>query len=59
MGAHSAFVSINVLEHIADDVAALRSARSLVRPGGFVISFVPAFPFATSRYDLEIGHLRR
>lgn len=58
-GSYSAFVSFNVLEHIPDDVAALKVARRMVRPGGNVISFVPAFPFAMSRFDKEIGHVRR
>ncbi len=56
---HSAFVALNVLEHIADDRRALRGAASLVRPGGRVIVFVPAFPFAAGRFDRAIGHHRR
>lgn len=58
-GQHSCFVSFNVLEHIPDDVAALRTARSLVRPGGYIVSFVPAFEFAMSKFDRQIGHVRR
>jgi SAM-dependent methyltransferase len=53
---HSAFVALNVLEHIADAVGALRGAASLVRPGGRVVVLVPAFPFAAGRFDREIGH---
>lgn len=56
---HSAVVALNVLEHIADDVAALRAAARLLRPGGAVVVFVPAFQFAMSRFDREIGHHRR
>jgi SAM-dependent methyltransferase len=58
-GDHSAIVAFNVLEHIEDDVAALRGARALVRPGGAVVMFVPAFGFAMSRFDRAIGHHRR
>ena len=58
-GGYSATVAINVLEHIEDDLAALVGMRSLVRPGGHVILFVPAFPMAMSRFDREVGHFRR
>lgn len=58
-GDHSAALMLNVLEHIADDVAALRSAADLVRPGGAVVIFVPAFNAAMSRFDRLIGHHRR
>jgi len=56
---HSAVVAFNVLEHIEDDVAALVSCRRLVRPDGAVVILVPAFEFAMSAFDREIGHYRR
>ena len=56
---HSAVVACNVLEHIPDDVAALRAFAGLVRPGGAVVVLVPAFPSAMSQFDLAIGHQRR
>jgi len=56
---HSAVVAFNVLEHIEDDAGALRSARKLVRPRGAIVMLVPAFEFATSRFDHDIGHHRR
>jgi SAM-dependent methyltransferase len=56
---HSALVALNVLEHIEDDVRAVATAQRLVRPGGAVVVFVPAFPFAMSRFDRAIGHYRR
>lgn len=58
-GEHSAMVAMNVLEHIEDHVGALRAAHTLLRPGGRVIMFVPAFQFAMSRFDRAIGHYRR
>jgi hypothetical protein len=42
---HSSAVAFNVLEHIEDDVGALRAASGLVRPGGSVVMLVPAFPW--------------
>jgi SAM-dependent methyltransferase len=56
---HSAVVALNVLEHVADDRGALRSAARLVRPGGRIVMFVPAFGFAAGRFDRMIGHYRR
>jgi len=56
---HSAAVSYNVLEHIEDDVAALRTMAGLVRPGGHVIIVVPAFQWAMSPADIVTGHVRR
>jgi SAM-dependent methyltransferase len=56
---HSSYVAFNVLEHIPDHVGALRAAHRLVRPGGHVIMLVPAFPFAMSRFDRTVGHVRR
>lgn len=57
--AFSALVAMNVLEHIEDHVGALRSAHRLLRPGGAVIMFVPAFNFAMSEFDRVVGHYRR
>jgi SAM-dependent methyltransferase len=56
---HSAVVAYNVLEHIPDDVGALRAFAGLLRPGGRVVLVVPAFPSAMSEFDLAIGHQRR
>ena len=58
-GDHSALVAINVLEHIDKDVEALRSSHQLLRPGGAVVTFVPAFEFAMSDFDRKVGHFRR
>jgi hypothetical protein len=56
---HSAAIALNVLEHIEEDVAAVRSAARLLRPGGAVVLVVPAFPSAMSRFDRAVGHFRR
>lgn len=58
-GRYSAVLAVNVLEHVADDRAALRAAQRLLRPGGRVVIYVPAFELAMSRFDREIGHHRR
>jgi len=56
---HTAAIAFNVLEHIPDDVAALRAMGELVESGGTVVLVVPAFPSAMSRFDRAIGHQRR
>jgi 2-polyprenyl-3-methyl-5-hydroxy-6-metoxy-1,4-benzoquinol methylase len=58
-GEYSAAVSYNVLEHIEDDIAALKSMTGLVRPGGHVVTVVPAFQWAMSPADIATGHVRR
>lgn len=62
LGANSEYDSalmVNVLEHIEDDVEALRHMRDAVRPGGHVIVFSPAFEMLYSDFDSSIGHVRR
>jgi len=56
---YSAVVALNVIEHVEDDIAGLRSFAGLLRPGGRVVLVVPAFQFAMSDFDREIGHFRR
>ena len=58
-GDYSSVVAYNVLEHIPDDVDALRGLAPLLRPQGRLILFVPAFPIAMSELDRRIGHQRR
>lgn len=58
-GEHSSVVAFNVLEHIADDVGALKTFAGLVRPGGRVVMLCPAFEIGMSGFDREVGHVRR
>jgi len=58
-GEHSSVVAFNVLEHIPDDVEALRTFAGLVRAGGRIVMLCPAFPIGMSKFDLEVGHVRR
>ncbi len=55
-----AIVSANVLEHVADDVAALREMHRMLRPGGArAPSSCPAGPGLYDYYDRFLGHERR
>jgi SAM-dependent methyltransferase len=50
---------LDVIEHVDDDVGALRAARELLEPAGTVIITVPAFPFLWSDHDVVNEHRRR
>ena len=50
---------VNVLEHIPDDLAALQDLRALLKPGGRIIVFAPAFDGLYSDFDRLVGHHRR
>jgi SAM-dependent methyltransferase len=52
-------VSLNLLEHINDDVAALRAMGEIVQPGGHLVLLVPAHPSLYGDYDRLDGHFRR
>jgi SAM-dependent methyltransferase len=51
--------SFNVLEHIEDDAAALFGLRRVLKPGGRLLLYVPAFMVLYSAMDRRIGHVRR
>ena len=51
--------SINVLEHIEDDFEILKKFYSLLKTGGKVYLYLPAFPILYSKFDKKIGHFRR
>ena len=51
--------SLNVLEHIEDDVDALRQWFTLLKPGGRMLIYVPAFQCLYSSMDKKVGHFRR
>jgi SAM-dependent methyltransferase len=52
-------VMLNVLEHIEDDVGALKKAYRLLKPGGSLVLEVPAGPRLYDDYDSELHHYRR
>ncbi|MBO2462651.1 class I SAM-dependent methyltransferase [Actinomadura violacea] len=51
--------AFDVVEHIDDDVAALRGFRRVLAPGGRLVLTVPAFPVLWSHHDVYAGHVRR
>jgi SAM-dependent methyltransferase len=51
--------SLNVLEHIEDDAAALREIRELLLPDGKLVLYLPAFKLLFTEMDRRVGHFRR
>jgi len=51
--------AFEVLEHIDDDVGALRQWLDRLRPGGSVLLTVPAYQRRYSAADRMVGHVRR
>ena len=50
---------LDVLEHVEDDRAALRSMAAKLKPGGKILITVPAHPWMWSAHDVVNHHKRR
>jgi glycosyltransferase involved in cell wall biosynthesis/protein-L-isoaspartate O-methyltransferase len=59
LGAFDSVVCLNVVEHVADDLAALRNIYSALRPGGRAVILVPQVQKAFGTLDKVLGHYRR
>ena len=51
--------ALDVLEHVDDDMQALRELLRVSKPGGFLLITVPAFGFLWSEHDEALHHRRR
>jgi 2-polyprenyl-3-methyl-5-hydroxy-6-metoxy-1,4-benzoquinol methylase len=58
-GIYDAAMHVNVLEHIENDLAELRTVAGLLRKGGTLHLFVPALPALYGPLDAKSGHYRR
>ncbi|CAM3091456.1 Ubiquinone biosynthesis O-methyltransferase [Sphingomonas antarctica] len=50
---------LDVLEHVEDDVAALRAIARRLKPGGAILLTVPQYPWMWSGHDVANHHHRR
>jgi SAM-dependent methyltransferase len=51
--------SLDVLEHIEDDLGAVQCVLRLLKPGGFFLLSVPALKMLWSQHDVDHHHFRR
>jgi SAM-dependent methyltransferase len=58
-GAYDLIGSFDVIEHIADDAAALESIAARLKPGGKFVMTVPAHQWMWSAHDVVNHHQRR
>ena len=58
-GGFDIIVACNVLEHIEQDISALKNWLSLLVPGGYLVLIVPNHAKLYSAVDKAVGHFRR
>jgi SAM-dependent methyltransferase len=58
-GSFDLAASLDVIEHLEDDLAALRELRRVVTPGGALLVTVPAYQWLWSGHDEVNHHFRR
>ncbi len=58
-GGFDSVVCLNVIEHVDDDVGALRNIRSALAPSGRALVLVPGGPWNFGTLDEVLGHKRR
>lgn len=58
-GSFDVACAFDVVEHIEDDLTAVRRICDTVRPGGLFVSAVPAFPILWGDQDVLSHHFRR
>jgi glycosyltransferase involved in cell wall biosynthesis len=59
VGQMDTVICLNVLEHIEDDLGALRNIRSMLEDGGRAVILVPSGQSLFNSLDEELGHFRR
>ena len=52
-------LALDVIEHVEEDAASVKSMAAHLKPGGRLLLTVPAFNFLWSQHDVENHHFRR
>ena len=50
---------LNVIEHIEDDLTAVKNCNYLLKRGGHLILLAPAYSWLYCKFDKQLGHYRR
>ncbi|MBN1526082.1 MAG: class I SAM-dependent methyltransferase [Candidatus Omnitrophica bacterium] len=58
-GSFSLMNAFDIIEHIEDDLGALKEMNRVMAKGGFLVIAVPAFGFLWSQHDIANFHKRR
>jgi SAM-dependent methyltransferase len=58
-GSIDCIYTLNVLEHIEDDLATIRALGERLVRGGRLVIYVPAFQSLYTSMDRKVGHVRR
>ncbi len=58
-GAYDLVAVLDVVEHVEDDVGALKGMAEVLKPGGAILVTVPAHPWMWSAHDTVNHHHRR
>jgi SAM-dependent methyltransferase len=58
-GPFDLIAAFDVVEHVDDDAGALRALAERLKPGGFLVTTVPAYAWLWSEHDAQHHHKRR
>ena len=58
-GKYDCIFLLNVIEHISDDLLAIKNCSFLLKPGAKLIVLAPAYRWLYCNLDKQLGHIRR
>lgn len=58
-GSFDLLCALDLLEHVEDDLGAIREFHRILKPGGHLVLTVPAYMFLWSGHDVALQHKRR